>query len=274
MHHRRRAHVAVDVAAKPRHTGDGVREVEALDHRAIELLGGHPLLDRQDELPQVSSATTGGDSTVRIRPLIRKSGDAPVCKCTSEAPCSTANRINWSKFMLMPRVERATDASADVPSIIPTHARVIGRRAFAAVPDLTFQGSRSPPGDSACEASYGLANERLIGDDRPRSPVRADRIIFLLGADRAATCQSCIMARVEGLRPRWPERRRPARSTDARTWRVRARVLHAELYLECLASGILAVWEHCGATGLEHRRSSVLRLDVRPAHPESCSDAQ
>src|SRR5271155_517700 len=46
--------------------------------------------------------TTGGDSTVRISPLIRNSGEAPVCRCTSEAPCSAANRINCSKFMIDP----------------------------------------------------------------------------------------------------------------------------------------------------------------------------
>ena len=45
--------MAVDVAAKPGHSRDRIREVESLDHRLIELFGGQPLLDREDELPQV-----------------------------------------------------------------------------------------------------------------------------------------------------------------------------------------------------------------------------
>src|ERR1700728_1934322 len=61
-----------------------------------------------------SSLTTGGDSTVRIIPLIRKSGEAPVCKRTSEAPWSTANRISWSKFMDDPLSEGRMNTSSEI----------------------------------------------------------------------------------------------------------------------------------------------------------------
>ena len=71
----------------------------------IEFFGRESSLDRQDKLPQVLV----GDRRRLDRPdqlrWIRKSGAAPVWRCTSEALCSTANRINWSKFMEGPLSE-------------------------------------------------------------------------------------------------------------------------------------------------------------------------
>src|SRR5262249_6286691 len=69
-------------------------------------------------------STTGGDSTARIWLLMRKSGDAEVCRCTSDAPCSTANRINWSKFIEKPPTEDETRFSlAQVACQNSTHSR-------------------------------------------------------------------------------------------------------------------------------------------------------
>src|SRR4029077_4204848 len=63
-----------------------------------------------------------GDSTVRICPLMRKSGAAPVWRCTSDAPSWTPNRINWSKFMGDPGGPEATgDSLRARPYVIADH---------------------------------------------------------------------------------------------------------------------------------------------------------
>ncbi len=67
-----------------------------------------------------SSAEIAGDSTARISPPIRSSGEAPVWKWMSEAPCSTANLMNGSNFMRMPR-ESEEDGSTGRRDVQPAY---------------------------------------------------------------------------------------------------------------------------------------------------------
>ena len=46
------SHVAVNVAAKPGHTGDRIRKIKPLVHRLVKAFRRHPMLDREDELAQ------------------------------------------------------------------------------------------------------------------------------------------------------------------------------------------------------------------------------